>query len=82
VVDGQSLEELTDYSPVYHAPSVHLCRAKTITRFDDRIPWQNFLSKEFRAKLQRVGDLVAKWLACWTQVQKGPGSNRSRDDVR
>ena len=22
---------------------------------------------------------VAKWLACWTQAQKGPGSNRSRD---
>ena len=21
------------------------------------------------------------WLACWTQVQKGPGSNRSRDAV-
>jgi len=21
---------------------------------------------------------VAKWLACWTQAQKGPGSNRSR----
>jgi len=25
------------------------------------------------------GGSVAKWLACWTQVQKGPGSNRSRD---
>jgi len=24
---------------------------------------------------------VAKWLACWTQSQKGPGSNRSRDAV-
>jgi len=24
---------------------------------------------------------VAKWLACWTQAQKGPGSNRSRDAV-
>ena len=24
---------------------------------------------------------VAEWLACWTQVQKGPGSNRSRDAV-
>ena len=22
---------------------------------------------------------VAEWLACWTQAQKGPGSNRSRD---
>ena len=27
----------------------------------------------------RVGGSVAEWLACWTQAQKGPGSNRSRD---
>ena len=25
------------------------------------------------------GDLVADWLACWTQAQKGLGLNRSRD---
>ena len=25
------------------------------------------------------GGSVAEWLACWTPVQKGPGSNRSRD---
>jgi len=24
---------------------------------------------------------VAEWLACWTQVQKSPDSNRSRDAV-
>ena len=24
---------------------------------------------------------VAEWLACWTQAQKDPGSNRSRDAV-
>ena len=28
------------------------------------------------------GGSVAEWLACWTQVQKGPGSNHSRDAVR
>ena len=22
---------------------------------------------------------VAEWLACWTQAQKGPSSNRSRE---
>ena len=27
------------------------------------------------------GGSVAEWLACWTQAQKGPGSNRSRDAV-
>jgi len=25
--------------------------------------------------------LIAEWLACWTQAQKGLGSNRSRDAV-
>jgi len=25
------------------------------------------------------GGSVAEWLACWTQAQKGPGSNRSCD---
>ena len=25
---------------------------------------------------------VAEWLACWTQAQKGLGSNRSHDAVR
>ena len=27
------------------------------------------------------GGWVAEWLACWTQAQKGPGSNRNRDAV-
>jgi len=27
------------------------------------------------------GGSVAEWLACWTQAQKGPGSNRSRITV-
>jgi len=28
-----------------------------------------------------TGGSVAEWIACWTQAQKGPGSNRSRDAV-
>ena len=27
------------------------------------------------------GGSVVEWLACWTQAQKGPGSNRSRGAV-
>ena len=27
------------------------------------------------------GGSVSEWLACWTQAQKGMGSNRSRDAV-
>ena len=35
-----------------------------------------------RGENRRVwGDSVAEWLACWTQAQKCPGSNRSRDAV-
>ena len=30
---------------------------------------------------QRSISLVPEWLACWTQAQKGPGSNRSCDTV-
>jgi len=33
-------------------------------------PWVHF-----------VGGSVAELLACWTQAQKGPGSNRSRDAI-
>jgi len=28
-----------------------------------------------------LGGSLAEWLACWTQAQKGLGSNRSRDAV-
>jgi len=28
-----------------------------------------------------LGGSVVEWLACWTQAQKGPGSNRRRDAV-
>ena len=27
------------------------------------------------------GGPVAEWLACWTQAQKSPGSNHSRDAI-
>jgi len=29
-----------------------------------------------------VGGSVAEWFECWTQVQKGLGSNCNRDAVR
>jgi len=32
-------------------------------------------------ELFESGGLVSEWLACWTQAQKSPGSNRSRDAV-
>ena len=38
-------------------------------------------SPVFSGILLTAGGSVAEWLACWTQAQKGPGSNRSRDAV-
>ena len=35
----------------------------------------------FSSAMPTKGGSVAEWLACWTQAQKGPGSNRSRDAV-
>jgi len=32
-------------------------------------------------RYQTRGGWLSEWLACWTQAQKGPGSNRSRDAV-
>jgi len=31
--------------------------------------------------IKLLGGSVAEWLACWTQAQKGLGSNRSRDAI-
>ena len=39
-------------------------------------------SNEFCCCLCNLGGSVAEWLACWTQAQKGLGSNRSHDAVR
>ena len=47
---------------------------------DNRGGWLCTLFQELDPG-RRGGDLVAEWLACWTQAQKGPGSNRSRDAV-
>ena len=37
--------------------------------------------QKFIFAIMNRGGSVAEWLACWTQVQKGQGSNRSRDAV-
>ena len=41
----------------------------------------HILFHHFCHLLPKRGGSVAEWLACWTQAQKGPGSNRSRDAV-
>jgi len=39
------------------------------------------LNQQFSQSRPMLGGSVAEWLACWTQAQKGPSSNRSRDAV-
>ena len=53
-----------------------------------RVPvalWQDRLgtavSVYFTLLYVTTGGSVAEWLACWTQAQKGLGSNRSLDAV-
>ena len=41
----------------------------------------SFIKLAFVFVSHKIGGSVAEWLACWTQAQKGPGSNRSRDAV-
>jgi len=42
----------------------------------------NFCLLHLFIRLYRItGGSVAEWLACWTQAEKGLGSNRSRDAV-
>ena len=37
--------------------------------------------KDLYIRATLMGGSVAEWLVCWTQAQKGPGTNRSRDAV-
>jgi len=51
--------------PVYHALSVHLSRAKLITRFDDRYAVAKFsIRPEFRTKFQREVPLFLEITEC------------------
>jgi len=45
---------LTDDGPVYHALSVHLSRAKLITRFDDRYVVAKFLKSGVYTKVPEI----------------------------
>jgi len=42
---------------------------------------ENVLLFDFLFAYGFMGGSVAEWLACWTQAQKVPDSNRSRDAV-
>ena len=51
----EGIVNLVDYKdgPVYHALSVHLCRAKSITHFDDRYAESKLPKSRVWDKVQR-----------------------------
>ena len=49
---------MTDDGPVYHALSVHLSRAKLITRFDDRYAVANFSKSGVQDKVAEGSALI------------------------
>ena len=62
-------------------PGKSSLHAGSLASDSDCLSWIHELSLVYIALPVHQGGSVAEWLACWTQVQKGPGSNRSRDAV-
>ena len=64
------------------------CHSLQPTDLHDFLPKVGTLAAEIVPKIRlfassriKFADSVAEWLACWTQAQKGPGSNRCRVTV-
>jgi len=55
----------------------HIRRRTRITHTDDS--QQTSWGGAFQFSISAA--TLSEWLACWTQAQKGPGSNRSRNAV-
>ena len=51
--------QLTDDGPVYHALSVHICRAKLITRFDDQYAVAKFSKCRLQNKILEGSILIS-----------------------
>jgi len=56
--------------------------SRTLDMTQSNTVLHNMLKAEHFSRAYYQGGSVAEWLACRTQAQKGPGSNRSRDVVR
>ena len=57
-------------------------QAPAITALCDRLKkWWTQTTVLVRTVLFSMPSSGSEWLACWTQVQKGAGSNHSRDAV-
>jgi len=59
--------------------AITVCSSATLSTLPSY--FGQLLSLEMELQHLLSGGLIAEWLACWTQAQKDPGSNRSRDAV-
>ena len=79
---AEDMKNLISYWPhPGQIPGKSSLHAGSLTSDSDCLSWIHELSLVYIALPVHQGGSVAEWLACWTQVQKGPGSNRSRDAV-
>ena len=62
--------KLIDDGPVYHAVSVHLSRAKSIARFDDRYTEAKFSNSRVRDKVPEESILIFEGtgISCYHSV--------------
>ena len=60
---------------------VRLCFMSDIVLFIDWLYCIDLFSCVAASVFNKLTNLITKHLACWTEAQKGPGSNRSRDAV-
>jgi len=84
---------LDDYDTVHKWNTIHCdkntlkCKTKktlNLIKLTEHVPqWIHYpvCSHQLLLLTWLVGGSVAEWLACWTQAEKGLGSNRSRDAV-
>ena len=65
-----------------HLPALHIAAKKNDTKAATLLLQNAHNADKASDKVIHLwGGSVAEWLACWTQAQKGPGSNRNRDAV-
>ena len=90
LVDDKIYERLTVTYSLSSSPVVLSMRKIQLDRLLTRAHWPsplrlthvNVATHNTDCFQQTQGGSVAEWLACWTQVQKGLGSNHSQDAVR
>ena len=73
---------LTNNHPRLCSSSANVSKHSFHQSFPNIVLWLNCAFMDFITLLYlQLSGSLAEWLARWTHAQKGPGSNRSRNDV-